>query len=217
MNLLTDRLIRARLFDGEIEIHSLSEVYAAMALERVAAFPALRPHQRHAWHAFLAQLATIAMHRAKTSVPPQTPAEWQTLLRNLTTEYANDEPWRLIVDDSTKPAFMQCPSPNGLDEYRGRVTTPDDLDVLVTSKNHDVKRTIALGGAPEDWIFALVDLQTMAGFLGFWKLRYRPHEWRVLGTSLPWTGPLEGWCRRTSIPRYPAHDCGTRSIAERLQ
>ncbi len=166
MNLLTDRLIRTRLTDGEIEIHSLPEVYAAMSLDRVAAFPALRPHQRHAWHAFLAQLATISMHRADTSVPPQTSADWQTLLRNLTPEYADDEPWCLIVEDPTRPAFMQCPSPNGLDDYRGRVTTPDDLDVLVTSKNHDVKRAIALSGAPEDWIFALIDLQTMAGFLG---------------------------------------------------
>ena len=166
MNLLTDRLIRTRLTDGEIEIHSLPEVYAAMSLDRVAAFPALRPHQRHAWHAFLAQLATISMHRADTSVPPQTSADWQTLLRGLTPEYADDEPWCLIVEDPKQPAFMQCPSPNGLDDYRGRVMTPDDLDVLVTSKNHDVKRAIALSGAPEDWIFALIDLQTMAGFLG---------------------------------------------------
>ncbi len=166
MNLLTDRLIRTRLTDGEIEIQSLPEVYATMAQDRVAAFPALRPHQRHAWHAFLAQLATIARHRTDTSLPPQTSADWQALLRGLTSEYANDEPWCLIVEDPTKPAFMQCPSPNGLNDYRGRVTTPDDLDVLVTSKNHDVKRTIAHGGAPEDWIFALIDLQTMAGFLG---------------------------------------------------
>lgn len=166
MNLLIDPLIRTRMTDGEVEIQSLPEVYAAMAQDRITAFPALRPHQRHAWHAFLAQLATIAMHRADTSVPPQTSAEWQTLLRNLTSEYADDEPWCLIVEDPTKPAFMQCPSPNGLDDYRGRVTTPDDLDVLVTSKNHDVKRAIAHGGAPEDWIFSLIDLQTMAGFLG---------------------------------------------------
>ena len=166
MNLLTDRLIRTRLTDGEIETQSLPEVYAAMSLDRVAAFPALRPHQRHAWHAFLAQLATISMHRADTSVPPQTSADWQTLLRGLTPEYADDEPWCLIVEDPKQPAFMQCPSPNGLDDYRGRVMTPDDLDVLVTSKNHDVKRAIALSGAPEDWIFALIDLQTMAGFLG---------------------------------------------------
>lgn len=166
MNLLTDRLIRTLMTDGKVEIQSLPEVYAAMAQDRIASFPALRPHQRHAWHAFLAQLATIAMHRTNTSVPPQTSAEWQTLLRGLTPDYADDEPWCLIVDDPTRPAFMQCPSPNGLDDYRGRVMTPDDLDVLVTSKNHDVKRAIAHGGAPEDWIFALIDLQTMAGFLG---------------------------------------------------
>ena len=166
MNLLTDRMIRTRLTGGEVVLQSLPEVYSAMALDRVSAFPALRPHQRHAWHAFLAQLATIAMHQTDAWVPPQTSEEWETLLRNVAPEYADDEPWRLIVDDSAKPAFMQCPSANGLGDYRGRVTTPDDLDVLVTSKNHDIKRTIAYGAALEDWTFALVGLQTMAGFFG---------------------------------------------------
>ena len=46
------------------------------------------------------------------------------------------------------------------------MVTPDDLDILVTAKNHDVKQTVATGGAIDDWIFALIDLQTMAGFLG---------------------------------------------------
>ena len=61
---------------------------------------------------------------------------------------------------------MQCPAPNALGQYRGRVTTPDDLDILVTAKNHDVKQAVALGCGLDDWIFALIDLQTMAGFLG---------------------------------------------------
>lgn len=61
---------------------------------------------------------------------------------------------------------MQCPSPGGLGDYRKAVETPDDLDVLVTAKNHDVKRSIAVVAEPEDWIYALVSLQTMAGFLG---------------------------------------------------
>ena len=61
---------------------------------------------------------------------------------------------------------MQCPAPNALGLYRGRVATPDDLDILVTAKNHDVKQAVAIGCAADDWMFALIDLQTMAGFLG---------------------------------------------------
>ena len=165
-NLLTVPSIRAHLSDGAVETLSLPEVYAAMAAERVVAFPALRPHQRHAWHAFLAQLATIAMHRAERSAQPETAEEWCGLLRALTPGHTDDEPWRLVVADPARPAFMQCPALKGLDDYRGRAVTPDDLDVLVTAKNHDVKQTIALDAAPEDWVFALISLQTMAGFLG---------------------------------------------------
>ena len=61
---------------------------------------------------------------------------------------------------------MQCPAPKGLGDYRTRVTAPDDLDVLVTSKNHELKRTVAVQGAPEDWTLALIGLQTMAGYFG---------------------------------------------------
>ena len=61
---------------------------------------------------------------------------------------------------------MQPPSPGGLRDYKKAVETPDDLDVLVTSKNHDIKQSIAIAAAPDDWAYALVSLQTMAGFLG---------------------------------------------------
>ena len=165
-NLLADPLIRVRLVDGTSAVMSLPEVYEALAADGVAAFSALRPHQRHAWHAFLAQLGAIAVQRAGAATPPGTAGEWRALLCNLTSAFSDDEPWQLVVDDPAQPAFMQSPAPNGLGQYRGRVTTPDDLDVLVTAKNHDVKQAVALGCAPDDWMLALIDLQTMAGFLG---------------------------------------------------
>ena len=123
---------------------SLPEAYEALAADGVASFPALRPHQRHAWHAFLAQLGVIAMQRSGEATPPRTAGGWRALLRELTAEFSDDEPWQLIVDDPTQPAFMQCPASNTLGPYRGRVETPDDLDILVTSKNHDVKQAVAI-------------------------------------------------------------------------
>ncbi len=165
-NLLDDLLIRVRLTDGTTKAMSLPEVYGVLSADRVAAFPALRPHQRHAWHAFLTQLGVIALQGAGEDTPPRTAPDWRALICDLTPEFVNDEPWRLIVNDPARPAFMQPPSPGGLGDYRRQVLTPDDLDILVTSKNHDVKQTIAVGAALDDWIFALVDLQTMAGFMG---------------------------------------------------
>ena len=165
-DLLTDPLLRVRLTTGAVEALSLPEVFEALVGDRVAAFPALRPHQRHAWHAFLAQLGAIACHRAGRDAAPSSATEWRSLLRTLAPDFDDDEPWRLIVEDPAIPAFMQCPAPKGLGDYRKLVATPDDLDLLVTSKNHDFKRTVAVAAAPEDWILALIDLQTMAGFLG---------------------------------------------------
>lgn len=165
-NLLTDSLLRTRLSDGTVEALSLPELYEVMAADRVDAFPALRPHQRHAWHAFLAQLGAIALHRAGRDTPPESAKEWCSLLCGLTPEFDDDEPWRLIVEDPAQPAFMQCPAPKGLRDHRRRVVTPDDLDILVTAKNHDLKQTVAIEATPEDWTFALIDLQTMAGFFG---------------------------------------------------
>lgn len=165
-NLLSDPLIRVRLADSSSATLSLPDTYELAATDALVAFPALRPHQRHAWHAFLAQLGAIAAQRAELAAPPQTAAEWRRLLRGLTCEFADDEPWQLVVDDPTKPAFMQCPAGDTLSQYRRRVGTPDDLDVLVTSKNHDVKQAVATASKPDDWVFALVSLQTMAGFLG---------------------------------------------------
>ncbi len=165
-NLIVDPLIRVRTVDGRTEAASLPEVYAALIADRVAAFPALRPHQRHAWHAFLAQLGAIALHRAGDEVSPKTPAAWRTRLRALTATFDRDEPWQLIVEDPTRPAFMQCPAPAGLQAFRNRREAPDDLDLPITARNHDLKRSAAVRSAPDDWVFALINVQTMAGFLG---------------------------------------------------
>ena len=166
MNLLVDPSIRVRLFSGATEARTLPGLCAALATDDVAAIPALRPHQRHPLHAFLAQLATMALHQAQRTDLPETEPEWLDLLRGLTGEYADDSPWRMVMADPSKPAFMQCPAPSGLVDYRRQMVTPDDLDLLVTAKNHDLKQSLAGRSEPEDWFFSLVTLQTAAGFLG---------------------------------------------------
>lgn len=165
-DVLRDPLIRVRLDTGGVEGMSLPAIYAALVEDRVAAFPALRPHQRHGWHAFLAQLAVVALHRAGRQSPPNEAESWRALLRSLTAKWEADEPWQLVVEKPTQPAFLQTAAPGGLEAYRKRKETPDDLDLLVTSKNHDLKQHIADGARPEDWVLALVNLQTMAGFAG---------------------------------------------------
>lgn len=60
-NLLTELVFRVETGESSHVTASLPEVYAALMRDDVVAFPALRPHQRHAWHAFLVQLGAMAL------------------------------------------------------------------------------------------------------------------------------------------------------------
>ena len=167
LNILTEPVIRMDTTAGHCEA-SLPEVYAALMADEVTAFPALRPYPRHAWHAFLVQLGAMAMHRAGVAEPPLDAAEWAGLIRGLMPDWPGDEPWQLVVEDITKPAFMQPPAKSAgkLAEYKNTVAMPDELDMLVTSKNHDLKSAVIADANADDWLFALVSLQTMEGFGG---------------------------------------------------
>lgn len=156
------------LFEDLIETdrgsHTLPGLLAAMARGEVAGFPALRPHQRPAWHMFLVQLAVLALSEHPDERIPEEEDVWRAKLRSLTPSFADDAPWHLVVEDGNTPAFLQPPDPGGLNWKQ--VATPDALDMIITAKNHDLKGEIAREAEPQDWIFALASLQTMEGFGG---------------------------------------------------
>ncbi len=158
-NLLTEPLIQS-----DAGWHSLPDLMVAMTRGEVAAFPALRPHQRPAWHMFLVQLATLALDAAGLRDLPEGETDWAAALRALTPGHDDDAPWHLVVEDRARPAFLQPPDPGAL--RWPEVPTPDALDMLITSRNHDLKARIAQRAAPQDWVFALVSVQTMEGYGG---------------------------------------------------
>jgi len=165
-NCLVEPIITVERNDGTQGAVSLPDVLALLTADQVVAFPALRPHQRQAWHAFLVQLAALALLQAEQIEPSTEASEWARLLRGLTPDWLGDEPWSL-VSSPDKPALLQAPVPGGnLSDFKKQLETPDVLDMLITSKNHDLKRQVMTDAAPEDWLFALVTLQTMEGFLG---------------------------------------------------
>ena len=168
LNILTEDVFRFKDNDGMVSKASLPEVYALLMVNSIASFPSLRPHQRHAWHAFMVQLGTMAMHHAGLTEPPMDVEEWRRIIRLLTANFPCDEPWHLVVDDITRPAFMQPPASSGEleKEYKAHVGTPDELDILVTSKNHDLKTAVGELSDVNDWMFALITLQTMQGVSG---------------------------------------------------
>ena len=157
-NILTERLIRMDKSDGSRIEASLPEVYAALMADKVEAFPALRPHQRHAWHAFLVQLGAMAVREAGLPGPPAVSGHWRRIIRGLTPEWPCDEPWQLVVDDITEPAFMQLRATSSewakLSETNS--ITPDEIDTPDTAKNHALKSRSVSPTEHDAWIFALI-------------------------------------------------------------
>jgi CRISPR system Cascade subunit CasA len=166
VNTLTEAVIRTRGRDDSAASLSLPGVMAGLARGEIASFPALRPHQRHVWHAFLVQLATLALLKAGRSELPESEDDWRELIHGLTPDWPDDEPWLLVVEDVTKPALLQPPVPREEFSDFKPIAAPDALDMLVTSKNHDLKSEVASGGQADDWLFALISLQTQEGVMG---------------------------------------------------
>ncbi len=160
LNILEESLISV----GTNRAETLPGLFAAMARGERVAFPALRPHQRPAWHMFCVQLAALALWTGGRSEAPEDEEDWRELLRALTPDFPDDEPWCLVVADRARPAFLQPPDPGGL--KWSQVATPDALDMLITARNHDLKQQVMQDARPEDWLFALVSMQTMEGYNG---------------------------------------------------
>ena len=166
-SLLDDPLFRVRLPNEPVQGHSLPQILYRLAQDNVLSFEALQAHQQQAWHSFLVQLAAMAVAREAGGTMPSDARGWRDALVGLAE--GDDAAWHLVVPDVSRPAFLQSPVPTGtLDEagYKADVPTPDQLDVLITSKSHDVKARRIRHPRPEHWIYALLTLQTMEGFLG---------------------------------------------------
>jgi CRISPR system Cascade subunit CasA len=160
-NLLDDPLIRT-----DCGAWTLPELLARLCRDEVGSFPALRHHQAPAWHAFLVQLSFHAIEVAERDNLSGDPGEWRMMLRGVTEAWPDDEPWCLVAPRD-RPAFLQPAVPAATpDPLNKRAEAPDELDVLVTSKNHDVKAARMFHAAPDDWFFAAVSLQSQEGQMG---------------------------------------------------
>ena len=166
-SVLDDGLFSVRRSEDQVDKLNLPEILGAIAGDDLESFEALQAHQRQPWHSFLAQLSAMLLARNGLESMPEEPAKWREMLVAMTN--GSEAPWHLVVDDPNRPAFLQSPIPEGsLDEanYKLDIQTPDGLDMLVTSKNVDVKMRRVTRPQPEHWIFALLTLQTLEGFLG---------------------------------------------------
>lgn len=159
---LTEAIISVRQSGKRVKL-TLPGALAALGGVEPVEFPVLRAHQTHAWHSFLVQLAAMGMHQDGISEFARSEEEWRECLRRLG---KGDEAWSLVVGDLSKPALFQPPVPEGSLAGFNQVEFPDELDMLITSKNHDVKRTRIASPAAEHWLYALLTMQTMSGYSG---------------------------------------------------
>lgn len=168
--LLSDSVFDVRLPGGELRTLTLPGVLATLSSAEIESFSQLQYHQRHAWFAFLVQLAAQGLAASNRERPPREEKEWTRILRGLTKGFAADEPWSLVVDDLKLPALLQPPVPGGtLKGFSGPYTRPGKLEILVLAKNHDVKKDRIGVPSPAHWVYHLVALQTMQGFSGLFN------------------------------------------------
>lgn len=168
-NLLDEPLLRIEDDHAHRDNVTLPGLLARLSQGKPTTLAALQAHQQHPVHAFLVQLAAIALPRAGEGEIAHDEATWRQLLLDAAKQDgAGPEAFTLIVGDLTKPAFLQPPVPEGkLGALKNEHDRPSsELDVLITAKNHDVKMDRVDNPSVEHWIFGLLTLQTMQGFLG---------------------------------------------------
>jgi CRISPR system Cascade subunit CasA len=170
-NLLTEPIFTVDRSDGQQTALSLPGLLAGLCSETVVGLARVAAHQRQVIFRLLTQLAAIALSKnsvSHTASLPHDETTWATLLRQLTPDYPNDEPWSLLVEDISKPAFLQPAilATEGLAPYNKVLHTSDILDVLNTAKAHDVKPGRLKPNDAELWLYALITLQTSQGYFG---------------------------------------------------
>ncbi|MCU7922335.1 MAG: type I-E CRISPR-associated protein Cse1/CasA [Candidatus Thiodiazotropha sp. (ex Dulcina madagascariensis)] len=167
MNLLTDPVFHAQTLQG-LKRLSLPALLVALGRDEIDSLASLQHHQEDAFHIFLCYLAAAVLQREQKNDPKQEEAFWCDAIRRL--DDGGDSAWTLVVKDVTQPAFMQPALPSRI-LYEEKFTkngkaepdasTPDNLDLLATSKNHDIKARRTNHDSEEAWVYALINLQTM--------------------------------------------------------
>ncbi len=173
-NILAEKFIEVRTTNNRKVKLTLPGVFTALGENSIEAFTNLRPHQRHPWHAFLCQLGAIALYDGGAELPSvdkNTPysqlpgvfseGEWKELLFALAPD---DDAWCLVTEDISRPAFLQPPIPDGINALTTILRTPDELDVIFTSKNTDEKSRRITSFETDHWFFALISIQGQSGY-----------------------------------------------------
>lgn len=108
-NLLTEPILRVVTDQGTRHMN-LPELMSLLGRDEIHHYEGIQRHQEDAFHVFLSYLAGAILARQNLADPVQSEEFWRQGMRDLT-QGIGDDAWSLIVNDFTRPAFMQPPIP----------------------------------------------------------------------------------------------------------
>lgn len=167
MNVLTDSIFTVRT-TGETRQVSLPAIFSLLVNNEIREFPSVSGLHYPAWHRFLVQLGASV---TDGSPLPQQENTWKNHLLN----EAPGPAWRLEHSDYSQPAFLQPDVPEDANPD-GAIPKPFKVagdetplgpplvnyDAFTPAKNHGIKRNRTQTLTPEDEIYRVIALQTVA-------------------------------------------------------
>lgn len=166
-NLLKDKLIPASNFSGDETHFTLPGLLSALAEGDISTINRVKSYQEQALHQFLVQISVMGCDLCGESSLVANEAEWEKRLLALAPESA----WDVYNENPGKAAFMQPAMDketfeNALLKTGSHKLYPDNLTVLIQSKNHHVKFGKMDNATLWDWCLSLIEVQTLSGFEG---------------------------------------------------
>jgi CRISPR system Cascade subunit CasA len=166
-NLLTEPLLAVRVAGQDHPVRTTLPGLFAAATGNGPQLAALMDAQgavgAPALESLMQLLAASALVAANKPMAAYDETAWRDMLRGLTPAFPDDEPWCLVVEDISKPAFLQPPAANW-DDFKTDIAAPDDLTTLVTTKNHIVKQS--RHDSTQDLAAWIAGLALIQGFSG---------------------------------------------------
>jgi len=170
-NLLYDPIFRIETANAS-ECLSLPALFVELAQDKVESFLGLQRHQEDAFHVFLCYLAGSVLAHQNQIEADQSEEFWRNGLLQLA--QGQESAWKLLVENPLEPGFMQ-PSLTDVSIFKRfdfkpnegpKAESPDQLDLLDISRNHDIKYKRSKHPSTEQWIYSLISLQTCTCYYG---------------------------------------------------
>lgn len=167
LSLLTTKVIPVLRKDGTHDALTLPETLAALSDDDVQSFREIKVHQAAAIDLFFAHLGVVLIDLAKDDLGFKADASvWNERLLSIAPESA----WKLYSEDPTVSSFMQPGMSRKEFEKtvanKGKTFSPDEIGVLIVSKNHTNKFSAMVEPSAWHWIASLIETQTLSGFDG---------------------------------------------------